>query len=79
MNGPLAGGMAGADANDDHGLPNRYEAKESMAVKLLLEIANDTAVKHGLLFVRIVHSVSVPPQAPQGAHHLLEHSLVPGE
>lgn len=39
----------------------RYEAKASMAVKLLREIATEAASTHGLLFVRIVHSVGDVP------------------
>uniref|UniRef100_A0A6T8PDY5 Molybdenum cofactor biosynthesis protein MoaE n=1 Tax=Hemiselmis andersenii TaxID=464988 RepID=A0A6T8PDY5_HEMAN len=39
----------------------RYEAKESMAKKLLLEIAQEAAAKHGLLFVRMVHALGEVP------------------
>ena len=35
----------------------RYEAKESMALKELDKLAKEAAVKHGLLFVRLLHSL----------------------
>mmetsp|Transcript_8732 Transcript_8732/g.18796 ORF Transcript_8732/g.18796 Transcript_8732/m.18796 type:complete len:149 (-) Transcript_8732:86-532(-) len=56
-------GRTRAEAHPAHGDLRllRYEAKASMAVKLLRDIAADAAAAHGLLFVRITHSVGDVP------------------
>mmetsp|Transcript_27787 Transcript_27787/g.68689 ORF Transcript_27787/g.68689 Transcript_27787/m.68689 type:complete len:149 (+) Transcript_27787:473-919(+) len=56
-------GRTREELHEKHGqlLLLRYEAKESMAVKLLKEIAAECGAKYGLLYVRVVHALGDVP------------------
>jgi len=56
-------GRTREEVHSTHGklLLLRYEAKESMAIKVLSELAADIADRHKLLLVRVVHSLGDVP------------------
>mmetsp|Transcript_7698 Transcript_7698/g.15464 ORF Transcript_7698/g.15464 Transcript_7698/m.15464 type:complete len:153 (-) Transcript_7698:40-498(-) len=65
-------GRTRAETHEEHGrlLLLRYEAKESMAVKVLGELAREAVAKHALLHVSIIHSLG---DVPVGAASVVVH------
>ncbi|MFG0330158.1 MAG: molybdenum cofactor biosynthesis protein MoaE [Phycisphaerales bacterium] len=56
-------GRTRAESSDEHGDLERltYEAYETMAVRVLRELAEQTAADHDALFIRIRHSIGEVP------------------